>query len=168
MKACSGGNTFTRSACLLVMPLEVTRTPLHCSGSTEASSRMVGKVNVSRSSAEPKQSPPPVMFSQQKGMMLQSRCPCRPPHPSTRRSRPAEVGHHQPLLVSGVFLRDRHRLLPLWTLLLSQCFLSAAAFFLSSSFCLFSAFNLRSDIASSFSVKCRPAPSSVPFHKDED
>ncbi|KAG0728888.1 hypothetical protein GWK47_031521 [Chionoecetes opilio] len=142
MKACSGGNTFTRSASLLVMPLEL-------------------QLNQNKV-------PPPVMFSQQKGMMLQSRCPRRPPHPSTRRSRPAEVGHHQPPLVSGVFLRDRHRLLPLWTLLLPNVFFSAAAFFLSSSFCLFSAFNLGSDIASSFSVKMQARTPSVPFHKDED
>ncbi|KAG0694595.1 hypothetical protein GWK47_027172 [Chionoecetes opilio] len=104
------------------------------------------------------------MFSQQKGMMLQSRCPRRPPHPSTRRSRPAEVGHHQPpprpVVSSSGTGTDFFRCGPFF---FPNVFFSAAAFFLSSSFCLFSAFNLRSDIASSFSVKMQARTLFRPF-----
>ncbi|KAG0719714.1 hypothetical protein GWK47_049935 [Chionoecetes opilio] len=128
----------------------------------------IPKPTLKSASAEPEQSPPPVIFSQQKGMMLQSRCPRRPPIRVNRRSRPAEVGHHQP--------PPRQ-----WCLLTGQAQTSSAVD--PSSFPMFSfqprllfvfqllpflAFNLRSDIASSFSVKMQAAPSSVPFHKDED
>ncbi|KAG0692543.1 hypothetical protein GWK47_027846 [Chionoecetes opilio] len=165
------GKHLPRSPASWCLPLGVTRTPLHCSGSTEASSRMVGKVNVSRvladfirgkkASAEPEQSPPPVMFSQQKGMMLQSRSPRRPPHPSTRRSRPAEVGHSSTSSSSVVSSSGTGtKLLPLWTLLFSQMFsFQPLPFFLFSQLFASSLPSTSgSDIASSFSLKCSPHP----------
>ncbi|KAG0695178.1 hypothetical protein GWK47_027031 [Chionoecetes opilio] len=120
-------------------------------------------------SAEPEQSPPPVMFSQQKGMMLQSRCPRRPLIRVLGGVVQLKSDIINLLLVSGVFPRGQAQ---------TSSAVDPSSFpmfsfqplpsFWSSSFCLFSAFNLRSDIAPHSRLKCRPAPSSVPFHKDED
>ncbi|MPC41167.1 hypothetical protein E2C01_034752 [Portunus trituberculatus] len=52
LKAIKGGYTSSWSVCFLVAPLVVTRTPLHCSGSTDASSKMVRKVKVSLEKAD--------------------------------------------------------------------------------------------------------------------
>ncbi|KAG0723680.1 hypothetical protein GWK47_000506 [Chionoecetes opilio] len=127
------------------------------------------KARRASASAEPEQSPPPVMFSQQKGMMLQSRCPRRPPHPSTRRSRPAKgsdiINPSSSVGLPPGQATDFFRCGPFF---FPNVFFSAAAFFLSSSFSLFSPFNLRSDIASSFSVKMQARTLFRPFQRDED
>ncbi|KAG0710186.1 hypothetical protein GWK47_023330 [Chionoecetes opilio] len=109
-------------------------------------------------SAEPEQSPPPVMFSQQKGMMLQSRCPRRPPHPSTRRSVQLKSTFINLLLVvvsSSGTSTDFFRCGPFF---FPNVFFSAAASFFFFQLLPLLAFNLRSDIASSSRLKCRPAP----------
>ena len=40
------GDNFTKCDCLFVIPLEVTRTPLICLGSTRATSSIFGNVNI--------------------------------------------------------------------------------------------------------------------------
>ncbi|KAG0712573.1 hypothetical protein GWK47_018251 [Chionoecetes opilio] len=119
-------------------------------------------------SAEPEQSPPPVMFSQQKGMS------CSPGALVVHLIRvlggvvQLKSDIINLLLVSGVFLGTGTDFFRCGPFFFPNVFFSAAAFF-----CLpASASSLPSTsgqiLPPHSRLKCRPAPSSVPFHKDED
>ncbi|KAG0710490.1 hypothetical protein GWK47_022684 [Chionoecetes opilio] len=164
---------------LLVMPLDFTRTPctfldqqkLHLDGREgERVSGVSGLHPEERKlQLNQKQSPHCDVFAA-KGYDAAVQVPSRPPHPSIRRSRPAEVGHINLLLFQWCLPPGQARLFPAVDPSSSQCFLfSRLPSFCLPVFGLFSAFNLRSDICLLIlGLKCRPAPSSVPFHKDED